>query len=292
MTSLASPGPQRPRGMVRRGTSGVLANGSPGPRGQPGDRVGDDSDFGSQGNRAGQAVGYVALPVRDLDQVPDPALGSRCTDGYPRPQGDLRNPDRPVVLWHRRFGVVLIRDDINTRSCRQPPRTTTAGTTPPLRPGGPQGSCVQGRRERQGQRSLGAARLSQPTQLRVCARMPGSPAPVEPDHAQLARYRGTAMGPTSGTWHVRGRVSPLTAIKARRRPSRWSDWVAADAEHGGGGAQPFLVSQKMRSISAIWRRRSSATATSVVCLVSPAVFVAFQKRSCSSGYFSRCTGLK
>ena len=45
--------------------------------------------------------------------------------------------------------------------------------------------------------------------------------------------------------------------------------------------QPFLVSQKMRSISAIWRRRSSATATSAVCLQSPAALVAFQNRSCS-----------
>ena len=41
----------------------------------------------------------------------------------------------------------------------------------------------------------------------------------------------------------------------------------------------FWVSQKMRSISAIWARRSSATATSLVFLASPAVLVARQKMS-------------
>ena len=54
----------------------------------------------------------------------------------------------------------------------------------------------------------------------------------------------------------------------------------------------FLVSQKILSISAIWASSSSATATSVVFLASPAFLVAFQNRSWSWGYFSRCSGLK
>jgi hypothetical protein len=54
----------------------------------------------------------------------------------------------------------------------------------------------------------------------------------------------------------------------------------------------FLVSQKILSISAIWASSSSATATSLVFLASPAFFVAFQNKSWSCGYFSRCSGLK
>ena len=57
-------------------------------------------------------------------------------------------------------------------------------------------------------------------------------------------------------------------------------------------AQPFLVSQKIRSISAIWSSSFWPTATSVVFLASPAVLVAVQNRLCSSGNFARWSGLK
>ena len=60
----------------------------------------------------------------------------------------------------------------------------------------------------------------------------------------------------------------------------------------GLSAQAFFVSQKILSISAIWSSSFWPTATSVVFLASPAVLVAVQKRSWSSGCFSRCSGLK
>ena len=54
----------------------------------------------------------------------------------------------------------------------------------------------------------------------------------------------------------------------------------------------FLDSQNMASMAAISLSRRSATATSLVFLVSPAVLVAFQNMSCRFGNFSRCSGLK
>ena len=54
----------------------------------------------------------------------------------------------------------------------------------------------------------------------------------------------------------------------------------------------FLVFQKMSAISSIFSSSCVPTATSLVCLASPASFVAFQKSSCSCGNSSRCGGLK
>ena len=62
----------------------------------------------------------------------------------------------------------------------------------------------------------------------------------------------------------------------------------------GEGAERcyFFDSQNMASMAAISLSRRSATATSPVFLVSPAVLVAFQNMSWRSGNFFRCSGLK
>ena len=110
--------------------------------------------------------------------------------------------------------------------------------------------------------------------------------------------------------HSRGSPSasmpiPLGVMRTRRRPQmRPAPEVSGPPGYSTfrhrQGRRPermeldayFLVSQKILSISAIWASSSSATATSLVFLASPAFLVAFQNRSCSCGYFSRCSGLK
>jgi hypothetical protein len=75
------------------------------------------------------------------------------------------------------------------------------------------------------------------------------------------------------------------ALDARERP-----WWSATR----GGAQDFLVSQKISAISSILARSSSALPASISPLVpvAPASLVASLTRVCSCGYFSKCGGLK
>jgi hypothetical protein len=83
-------------------------------------------------------------------------------------------------------------------------------------------------------------------------------------------------------------AAPRGSLGSKKLPRRNpSHDLKRTAVLRGGLSYCFLVSQKIRSISAIWRSKSSATATSVVCLASPAALVAFQKSWWSSGYFSR-----
>jgi hypothetical protein len=74
-------------------------------------------------------------------------------------------------------------------------------------------------------------------------------------------------------------------LDARQRPC----WSATR-----GGAQDFLVSQKISAISSILARSSSALPASISPLVpvAPASLVASLTRVCSCGYFSKCGGLK
>jgi hypothetical protein len=83
----------------------------------------------------------------------------------------------------------------------------------------------------------------------------------------------TIIGTETASWPPPsgGRASrPCSTRRGTRR------WLRSERSY-------FLVSQKIRSISEIWARRSSATATSLVFLASPAAFVAFQNRSWSCG---------
>lgn len=72
--------------------------------------------------------------------------------------------------------------------------------------------------------------------------------------------------------------------------------VGADQSHLEAKSGPqrsyFLVSQKMRATSSTLVRSSAAFSVSMFCLVAEAAFRVFQTRSCSSGNFSRCSGLK
>ena len=99
---------------------------------------------------------------------------------------------------------------------------------------------------------------------------------------------------TRATWLARLRIwlVPDHGMPGPTLRSRWTERVTGDLRPGGAvrpvlGAAYFLVSQKILSISAIWARRLSATAVSVVFLASPAALVAFQNRSCSWGNCSR-----
>jgi len=59
-----------------------------------------------------------------------------------------------------------------------------------------------------------------------------------------------------------------------------------------GRRSHFLVAQKMSEISLTAAWRSAAAFASTLCLFFEQSFAAFQKVSCSFGYFSRCSGLK
>ena len=98
---------------------------------------------------------------------------------------------------------------------------------------------------------------------------------------------------TCGTCVIGG--GDPTAVPARRGIRRSHCPGGRRRPHGSdrpAGLRLLLRSQNMASISAIWLSRRSATATSFVFLVSPAVLVAFQNRSWRFGNFSRCSGLK
>ena len=70
--------------------------------------------------------------------------------------------------------------------------------------------------------------------------------------------------------------------------------VGAVVGERGRAAQACLVSQKIFAISSILAMSWSATAGSMLCLVPPppASLVASLNSVCSSGYFSKCGGLK
>ncbi len=119
----------------------------------------------------------------------------------------------------------------------------------------------------------------------------------------VTRINVATMRPHSSRKAVATALSTSVIASPLRRPAEaaaghgraWRQARALPvlpAEAPPSGPQPFFVSQKILSISAIWVSRSSATDTSVECLVSPAVLVAFQKMSWRLGYFSRCGGLK
>ncbi len=59
-----------------------------------------------------------------------------------------------------------------------------------------------------------------------------------------------------------------------------------------GGDQAFLVSQKIRSISAMSSRAFSPVFGSVEALAAESAFRVSLTSWCSSGYFSKCGGLK
>ena len=103
-------------------------------------------------------------------------------------------------------------------------------------------------------------------------------------------------------------------IAAMATPARRPDWKGARpppaglagsglmpsvASRGGDhsapagtyGLPPF-VSQKISAIRATWASSSAAAPASTPCLHVPACLSAFQKRPCSSGYLSKCSGLK
>ena len=113
---------------------------------------------------------------------------------------------------------------------------------------------------------------------------------------------GSATAPTARCETCGGR--PSTTAELERRPGHpvllgppparaWADAPPARSPAPAGReVRPFLVSQKILSISAIWSSRSSATLTSFVFLASPAVLVAFQKRSCSCGVLLQVLGLE
>ena len=105
----------------------------------------------------------------------------------------------------------------------------------------------------------------------------------------------------------RGRRRPRGRRRGLRRhrprglsPDASGAEAAARRRRRGGrrravrGGQAFLVSAKMRAISSILASSSSALAASSSPLVpdAPASLVASLTRVCSSGYFSKCGGLK
>ena len=67
--------------------------------------------------------------------------------------------------------------------------------------------------------------------------------------------------------------------------------VASDG-HTPETAPHFFVAQNMSLISLTAPCSSVAAAASTFCLFFEQSFAAFQKVSCSFGYFSRCSGLK
>ena len=80
---------------------------------------------------------------------------------------------------------------------------------------------------------------------------------------------------------------PITIVE-RRLHAR-----ARDGDPEQQGRRPhFFVAQKMSAISLTAAWRSAAAFASTLCLFFEQSFAAFQKVSCSFGYFSRCSGLK
>ena len=93
---------------------------------------------------------------------------------------------------------------------------------------------------------------------------------------------------------ARARRSPkLSDEKPIAVPERRLHAVAGDGDPEQRRRRShFLVAQKMSAISLTAACRSAAAFASTLCLFFEQSFAAFQKVSCSFGYFSRCSGLK
>src|SRR5271166_827783 len=133
------------------------------------------------------------------------------------------------------------------------------------------------------------------------------PCPRAARRRQLRHLRGLRpadrRGPPGGARNRPDLRAPPSADRSGDRGARLSPQrrgppvvlhlaASRSGAHGRRRAQPFLVSQKMLSMAAIWSSSSWPTAASVVFFASPARLVAFQNSSWSWGYFSRCSGLK
>ena len=99
-----------------------------------------------------------------------------------------------------------------------------------------------------------------------------------------------------GSPPIPGGEDPARRGVARRAGARAVERVAGndDRPAGGGAGYACLVSQKILSISAILSSSSCALPASSEPFVpvAPASLVASLKSWCSSGYFSKCGGLK
>ncbi len=114
--------------------------------------------------------------------------------------------------------------------------------------------------------------------------------------SRRARARSTSRAPARSTSSPSPRPDLREPRVAEHPTGRPRPWPRAPPRglRGAEGGQAFLVSAKMRAISSILASSSSALAASSSPLVpdAPASLVASLTRVCSSGYFSKCGGLK